>query len=563
MPHNKERTLQEPWFSSYESDVPHDINPDEYASLIDLFDQHAKERGDATAFINMKASLSYTQLLRASEHFAAYLQSIGLEQGARVAIMMPNLLQYTVAMIGILRAGMTVVNVNPLYTSAEVVHQLNDAGAQAVVVVENFAATVEKALPSMPSVSTVIVTAIGDMMGWRGPFISFAVKSLKKMVPRYHLPQAVRFNDVLKKGARIGFRPVTIMPADAAFLQYTGGTTGVPKGAILTHRNMVSNVLQCSAWVKGHINQDDTVIAALPMYHIFSLTVCCLTFIFLGAHCVLITNPRHIPSFFKILKRSHMSVFVGVNTLFNAMMQQAGFDELDFSSLKVTVAGGMALQSAVAEQWHQRTGCHITEGYGLTEASPVVSINPLSNDAYNGMIGLPIPSTEVMVRGTNGERLPLGERGELCVRGPQVMAGYWQKPEETRKVLDHEGWLGTGDVATIDDKGYVKIVDRMKDMILVSGFNVYPNEIEDVLASHPGIKENAVVGIPSDATGEAIKAFIVLEDENLTTEAIRDYCKQKLTRYKVPKLIEFRDELPKTNVGKVLRRALKEEALKS
>lgn len=552
--------MQEPWFASYESNVPHSINPDEYASLIDLFDQHAKERRDATAFINMKAALSYTALHDYSENFAAYLQSLGLEQGARVAIMMPNLLQYTVAMIGILRAGMTVVNVNPLYTSAEVVHQLNDAGAQALVVVENFAATVEKALPSMPSVKSVIVTAIGDLMGWRGPFINFAVKTLKKMVPAYHLPQAVKFNAVLKQGVRIGFKPVTIMPTDAAFLQYTGGTTGMPKGAILTHRNMVANVMQCSAWVKGHINQDDTVIAALPMYHIFSLTVCCLTFIFLGAHCVLITNPRHISSFFKILKRSRMSVFVGVNTLFNAMMKQPGFDELDFSSLKVTVAGGMALQSTVAEQWHQRTGCHITEGYGLTEASPVVSINPLSNGAYNGTIGLPVPSTEVMIRGQNGEHLPMGEPGELCVRGPQVMQAYWQQPEETSHVLDSDGWLRTGDIATLDDKGFIKIVDRMKDMILVSGFNVYPNEIENVLASHPGIKENAVVGVSSEATGETIKAFIVLEDKNLTAEAIRDYCKQNLTRYKVPKQIEFRDELPKTNVGKVLRRALKEES---
>lgn len=551
--------MEASWYHSYEANMPHDIKPDQYVSLVELFDEHAKRHGNAVAFVNMKAQLTYQALHDHSVSFAAYLQSIDLKPGARVAIMMPNLLQYTVAMLGILRAGMTVVNVNPLYTAPELIHQLNDAGAELIVVVDNFAATVQKALPSMPTVKSVITTSIGDMMGFRGHFINFAVKYLKKMVPAYQLPIAVRFNDALRQGKKSQFRSVSIQASDAAFLQYTGGTTGVPKGAVLTHYNMIANVLQCSAWVKGHITKNDTVIAALPMYHIFSLTVCCLTFIFLGAKCVLITNPRHIPSFFKILKRSHMSVFVGVNTLFNAMMQQPTFDELDFSSLKVTVAGGMALQEAVAERWHERTGCHITEGYGLTEASPVVSINPLSNDKYNGTIGLPVPSTEVMLRNADGQEALAGEPGELCVRGPQVMQGYWQKPEETVNVLGADGWLRTGDVATIDEKGFITIVDRMKDMILVSGFNVYPNEIESVLAAHPGIRENAVIGLPSDASGELIKAFVVRDDESLTVESIRDYCRQHLTRYKVPKQVEFRDELPKSNVGKVLRRALKEE----
>lgn len=551
--------MEASWYHSYEANMPHDIKPDQYVSLVELFDEHAKRHGHAVAFINMKAQLTYQALHDHSVNFATYLQSTGLKPGARVAIMMPNLLQYTVAMLGVLRAGMTVVNVNPLYTAPELVHQLNDAGAELIVVVDNFAVTVQKALPSMPTVKSVITTSIGDMMGFRGHFINFAVKYLKKMVPAYQLPIAVRFNDALKKGRKSQFRPVSIQASDAAFLQYTGGTTGVPKGAVLTHYNMIANVLQCSAWVKGYITKDDTVIAALPMYHIFSLTVCCLTFIFLGATCVLITNPRHIPSFFKILKRSHMSVFVGVNTLFNAMMQQPTFDELDFSSLKVTVAGGMALQEAVAERWHERTGCHITEGYGLTEASPVVSINPLSNEKYNGTIGLPIPSTEVMLRKSDGQEALAGEPGELCVRGPQVMQGYWQKPEETANVLDADGWLRTGDVATIDEKGFIAIVDRMKDMILVSGFNVYPNEIESVLAAHPGIRENAVIGLPSETSGEFIKAFVVRDDERLTVDEIRAYCRQHLTRYKVPKQVEFRDELPKSNVGKVLRRALKEE----
>ena len=552
--------MEQPWFASYEVGVPHTVDVDGYPSLIELFDKHARERADAVAFINMKAELTYQQLYDYSIQFAGFLQSLGLESGSRVAIMMPNLLQYTVALIGTLRAGMVVVNVNPLYTAAELTHQINDAGADVLVVVANFAATVARALPHMPTVKTTVITEIGDMMGAvRGRAINWLVKYVKRMVPQYHLPAAIRFKTALSIGAKHAFKPVAITAEKPAFLQYTGGTTGVPKGAVLTHRNMIANVLQCSAWVSSHINKNDTVIAALPMYHIFSLTVCCLTFIFLGAHCVLITNPRHMSSFFKILKRSKMSVFVGVNTLFNAMMQQPEFTQLDFSHLKLTVAGGMALQENVATRWHELTGNPITQGYGLTEASPVVTINPLSNTAFNGSIGLPVSSTEIALRDDDGNDVAWSEIGELCVRGPQVMRDYWQRPDETAKVLSHDGWLRTGDIATVDEAGFVRIVDRKKDMILVSGFNVYPNEIENVLASCPGVRENAVIGVPSDQTGETIKAFIVREDDQVTESQILAHCRQHLTRYKIPKLIEFRDELPKSNVGKVLRRQLRDE----
>ena len=560
----KEGKLERPWYSQYSSDVPHQIDADSYASIIELFDKYADIYSDSVAFINLKATLSYGELKLQSIRFAAYLQHLGLQPGARVAIMMPNLLQYTVAMFGILRAGMVVVNVNPLYTSPEVAHQLADAGAEAMIVVANFAATVERALPQLPEMKQVIVTEVGDMMGpVRGSIVNFVVKRIKKMVPEYSLQRAVTFKEVMQQAQSLSFQPVTLSGQDLAFLQYTGGTTGIPKGAMLTHRNMIANVLQCSAWMGHKVDRHDVVIAALPMYHIFSLTVCCLTFVCLGARCVLVTNPRHMKSFLKILRETKISIFVGLNTLFNGLLHQADFKNIDFSELKITISGGMAMQSAVAEQWRQATGCHVTEGYGLTETSPVVTINPLTNTEFNGSIGLPVPSTDVTIRDEQNRDLALGEVGELCVKGPQVMKGYYLRPEETAKVMDADGWLHTGDIARVDERGYTYIVDRKKDMILVSGFNVYPNEIEEVLSSCDAVDEVAVIGIPYEKTGEAIKAFIVPAYEGVSEKTIKDYCRERLTRYKVPRFIEFRQELPKSNVGKVLRRSLKEEELAS
>lgn len=552
--------MERPWFKHYAPGVPQEIDPDRFSSIIELFDHFAQQYTDSVAFINLSAQLTYGELQLYSERFAAYLQHSGLQKGARVAIMMPNLLQYTVALLGILRAGMVVVNVNPLYTAAEVSHQLADAGAEAMIVVANFASTVEKALPNLPQLKTVIITEIGDLMGAiKGTLINFAVKHFKKMVPAYSLTEAVTFKDVMKQAEQLTFTPATITRDDLAFLQYTGGTTGVPKGAMLTHRNMIANVMQCSAWMGDKIDRSDVVIAALPMYHIFSLTVCCLTFICLGARCVLVTNPRHMKSFLNILKNTKISIFVGLNTLFNGLLHQPQFEDLDFSNLKVTISGGMATQSAVAEHWKEVTGCHVTEGYGLTETSPVVTINPLTNTAFNGSIGLPVPSTDVTIRDEANRDLGQNEVGELCVKGPQVMKGYYEKPAETARVIDDDGWLHTGDIARVDENGYTYIVDRKKDMILVSGFNVYPNEIEEVLSSCPDVDEVAVIGVPYEKTGEAIKAFIVPISPDVTETAIRDYCRERLTRYKVPRIIEFRDELPKSNVGKVLRRSLRDE----
>lgn len=551
--------MNRPWLSHYAPGVPHDIDPEQYESLVDLFDRHSKEFRDDVAFINMSATLTYGQLHDLSERFAAYLQHIGLTKGSRVAIMMPNLLQYTVAMMGILRAGMVVVNVNPLYTAPEVVHQLQDAGAEAMIVVANFAATVEKALPRLPKMIQVIVTEVGDLMGAvKGAVVNFAVKHLKKMVPSYSIKNAVTFKYFLSVSRNLTFKPVALNKRDIAFLQYTGGTTGVPKGAMLSHRNMIANVLQCSAWMGNVVDKNDVVIAALPMYHIFSLTVCCLTFICLGARCVLVTNPRHMKSFLNILAKTKISVFVGLNTLFNGLLHQDKFSALDFSHLKLTVSGGMAMQRAVALHWKEVTGCHVTEGYGLTETSPVVTINPLTNTEFNGSIGLPIPSTDITIRDEFNKDLKSDEVGELCVKGPQVMCGYYNKPSETEHVMDSDGWLHTGDIARIDREGYCYIVDRKKDMILISGFNVYPNEIEDVLAASPDVLEVAVVGVPSEKTGEAIKAYIVPANADVTVESIKAYCVKNLTRYKIPHIIEFRDDLPKSNVGKVLRRELKE-----
>ncbi len=556
--------MDRPWFSHYAPGVPYEIDPERYESLIDLFDQHVEKFRDSVAFVNMNATLTYGQVQDLSARFAAYLQHRGLQKGSRVAIMMPNLLQYAIAMMGILRAGMVVVNVNPLYTAKELVHQLDDAGAEALIVLANFANTVERALPKLPRLLNVIVTQVGDLMGpLKGRLINFAVKYLKKMVPRYSIAKAVTLKHLLKESRNLKLNPTQLHKSDIAFLQYTGGTTGVPKGAMLSHRNMIANVLQCSAWMGHVIDKDDVVIAALPMYHIFSLTVCCLTFICLGAKCVLVTNPRHMKSFLKILSHTKISIFVGLNTLFNGLLHQPHFKSIDFSKLKLTISGGMPMQAAVAQRWKAVTGCPVTEGYGLTEASPVVSINPLTNTEFNGSIGLPIPSTDVTIRDEGNKDLKTGEIGELCVKGPQVMCGYYNKPSETEHVMDSEGWLHTGDMARMDAEGYIYIVDRKKDMILISGFNVYPNQIEDVLAQCPEVLEVAVIGIPHEKTGETIKAFIVPAHSGVTEQEIRAYCVDKLTRYKIPRYIEFCEELPKSNVGKILRRKLKEVKLNS
>jgi long-chain acyl-CoA synthetase len=481
-----------------------------------------------------------------------------MSRGDRVAVMMPNVLQNPIAIFAVLRAGFTVVNTNPLYTTRELEHQLNDSGARAIIVMENFCHTLNEVIANSP-IEHVITTQLGDMLRFpKSLIVNLVVKYVKKMVPAFSLPQAVSFRDALRRGSRLSRQPVSVTHDDIAFLQYTGGTTGVAKGAMLTHGNMTANMQQASSWIKDVINEDDEIIiTALPLYHIFSLTANCLTFMKVGALNYLITNPRDMPGFVKEIKDLRFTALTGVNTLFNALMNTPGFEQIDFSRLKLSLGGGMAVQQPVAERWQKLTGSPLLEAYGLTETSPAVCINPLDLREFNGSIGLPVPSTEVSVQDENGNLLAQGEIGELCVRGPQVMKGYWRKPEETAKVISSDGWLKTGDVAQMDEKGFFRIVDRLKDMILVSGFNVYPNEIETVIASHEGVLEVGVIGEPDADTGEAVKAVIVKKDPNLTAETIIAHCRERLTRYKVPKIIEFRDELPKTNVGKILRRELR------
>lgn len=553
--------MEKIWLNQYPPEVEKNINPDEYHSINDLFDKNSKNFSDRPAFSNLGVSITYKELKQLSTQFAAFLlKKLELKKNDRVAIMMPNLLQYPVAVYGVLRAGLTVVNVNPLYTARELKQELNDAKASAIIVLSNFAKTLQEVV-SQTSVKHVIVTEVGDLLGLiKGAIVNFVVKKIKRMVPEWKIPNAISFKEVLEASKNLSFEPQGVGPDDIAFLQYTGGTTGVPKGAELTHRNMVANVLQSIACFKpllepGH----EVVLGALPLYHIFALTVCCLCFMLVGAECVLITNPRDLKIFLKILKKQPPTIFVGVNTLFNGLLNQPAFHQLDFSSLKLTVGGGMAIQKNVADRWKRLTGNHITEGYGLTEASPVVLVNPVNLTDYSGSAGLPIPSTDIAIRDEKGKELPIGEVGELCVKGPQVMPGYWNNPDETAKVLDEEGWLKTGDMAKVDEKGFTYIVDRKKDMIVVSGFNVFPNEIEDVIMTHDGVKEVAVIGVPNHKSGELVKAFIVKEDPDLTKEQITDFCRKNLTAYKVPKEIEFRDDLPKTNVGKVLRRHLRDK----
>jgi long-chain acyl-CoA synthetase len=546
------------WIKRYPSGVPAEINADHYPSLLDIFEQSIAQYPDKTAFINMGKSISYRELDKQSTAFAAYLQTeLGLKKGDAVAIMMPNLLQYPIALMGILRAGCVVVNVNPLYTPRELEHQLNDSKAKAIVIVDNFAHTLA-AIASKVKLDHIILTKMGDRLGTlKGTIVNLVVKHIKKLVPAYNLSKFVRFNSALEKGATCNYRKPELQGSDIAFLQYTGGTTGVSKGAMLTHRNMVGNLEQVSGCLDKLLQKGaEQVVTALPLYHIFALTANFFTFFKYGATNLLITNPRDMKGFVKELSKFHFTIFTGVNTLYNGLLNTPGFAQLDFSGLKASIGGGMAVQRPVAERWQKVTGTRLLEGCGLTECCPLVTVSPYDIDGYNGSIGLPAPSTDIKLVDDDGNEVPPGEPGEMLVKGPQVMLGYLNRPEETAKVLK-DGWLYTGDIARMDEEGFFYIVDRKKDMILVSGFNVYPNEIEEVVAMHDKVLEVAAVGVPNEATGEAVKLFIVKKDASLNEQEIIQHCRQHLTGYKVPKLVEFRTELPKTNVGKILRRELR------
>ncbi len=556
---SRKKCMEKVWLKSYQEGVPETINPDEYDSIGDLFHQSIKKFGDLPAFSNLGREISFRELDQMTRDFAAYLtQTAGLKKGDRIAIMMPNLLQYPVALFAALRAGLIVVNTNPLYTDRELEHQLNDSGAVAIVILENFANTLQSVLEETP-VKTVITTRIGDLAGFpKSLLVNFVVKHIKKMVPPFKLPGAIRFNEALAKGKGQPFEDAEVAQQDIAFLQYTGGTTGVAKGAALTHRNMVANLVQAHAWAARDLEEGkEVVITPLPLYHIFSLLANALFAMKIGAKNVLITNPRDMKGFIKELGQHQFSFITGVNTLFNGLLNTPGFDQLDFSHLKVVLAGGMAVQGPVAKKWHEVTGHVLLEAYGLTETSPAACINPLTITEYTGMIGLPISSTEICVCDEQGELLSFNEAGELNIRGPQVMQGYWNRPEETAKVLDEDGWLSTGDVAVVNEAGYVKLVDRIKDLIIVSGFNVYPNEIEEIVVAHPKVLEVGAIGVPHKKTGEAVKLFVVKQDPSLTKDELINYCRQQLTGYKCPKKIEFVDDLPKSNVGKVLRKDLR------
>ena len=554
--------MEKIWLKSYPPGVPAEIDINQYASLREVLEESCTKFGSRPAYSCMGRTITFAELDRLSAAFGAFLQARGLTKGARVALMMPNVLQYPVCLFGILRVGCTVVNVNPLYTPRELEYQLNDSGAEMIVVIENFAHTLAEVL-SKTEVKHVIVTTIGEMLGLKGVLVDFVLRHVKKMIPAWEIPGAIRLSDALAEGGRRKLQPVAIGHEDIAFLQYTGGTTGVAKGAMLLHRNIIANLLQAGAWVKPFLgNKRHVVITPLPLYHIFSLTANCLIFMTLGAENVLITNPRDIPGLVKEMSKHSFTAITGVNTLFNALLNSAEFQKLDFSTLQMTLGGGMAVQKAVADRWEKVTGKPLIEAYGLTETSPAATINPLDLPEYNGAIGLPISSTDLVLRDDEGKDVALGDRGEICIKGPQVMAGYWKQPEETAKIIDRDGWLATGDIGVVDERGYVRIVDRKKDMILVSGFNVYPNEIEAVVAMHPGVLECAAVGVPDPKSGEAVKLFVVKKDPALTAEALLAHCREQLTGYKCPRDVEFRTELPKSNVGKILRRELRDEARK-
>ncbi|MCP4471937.1 MAG: AMP-binding protein [Gammaproteobacteria bacterium] len=551
--------MEKVWLKSYPPGVPEDVDLDAYLSVTDVFERAIEKFGENPCFTNLGTSLTYNEMDRYTDQLASYLQNLpGMSKGDRVAVMMPNVLQNPISIFAILRAGFTVVNTNPLYTPRELKHQLSDSGARAIIVMENFCHTLSEVIADTP-IEYVITTQLGDMLHFpKSLIVNLVVKHVKKMVPKFSLPGRVKFKDALRAGSGQTRDAVACNHDDIAFLQYTGGTTGVAKGAMLTHGNMTANMQQASAWIKDAVKDgEETIITALPLYHIFSLTANCLTFMKIGALNYLITNPRDMPGFVKELQNVRFTVITGVNTLFNGLMNTPGFEQIDFSGLKLALGGGMAVQQPVAERWQKMTGSPVLEAYGLTETSPAVCINPLNLKEYNGSIGLPVPSTEVSVQDENGNILPQGETGELCVRGPQVMKGYWQKPDETARVLSNDGWLKTGDVAQMDELGFFRIVDRLKDMILVSAFNVYPSEVESVIAGHEGVLEVGVIGEPDEACGEVVKAVIVKKDASLDEAAIIAHCREKLAGYKIPKIVEFRDELPKTNVGKILRRELR------
>ncbi|WP_312263673.1 long-chain-fatty-acid--CoA ligase [Rivihabitans pingtungensis] len=550
------------WLKNYQPGVPAEIDINQFQSVSEVFARSVERFRDRPAMANMGKVYTYGELDALTVRFASFLQNtLKLPMGARVAVMMPNLLQYPVAVFAILRAGYTVVNVNPLYTPRELEHQLNDAGVDTIVILENFANVLQQVI-ARTAVKHVVLTRIGDLLGApKSWLVNFAVKHVKKMVPAWKLPVTpVLFNDALKAGAAQPLTPVSIGHDDVAFLQYTGGTTGVAKGAMLLHRNIVANMLQAGAWVKPVVREgQEVIVTALPLYHIFSLTANLMVFTEIGALNILITNPRDIPGFIKEIKQYPVTAMTGVNTLFNALLNHPDFASVDFSTWRLALGGGMAVQKAVADKWKAVTGVPLIEAYGLTETSPAACMNPLDLTEYNGTIGVPIPSTEIQIRDSQGHEVAYGESGELCIRGPQVMKGYWRRPDETAKVIDEQGFLATGDMAMMTPEGFVKLVDRKKDMILVSGFNVYPNEVEDVVASHPGVLEVACVGVADEKSGEVVKVFVVRKDPALTEKDILAHCKANLTGYKVPKFVEFRDELPKTNVGKILRRALRDE----
>ena len=548
--------MEYPWYQEYDAHVPQTIEQFEYDTLNQIIEKSADQFGAAPAFSNFGTTMGFSQVNALSTAFAAYLQNfVGLRPGEKVAIMMPNLLQYPIALYGILKAGYVVVNTNPQYTARELEHQLVDSDAKAIIILENFATTLQKVITST-NVKTVITTTIGEMLGFpKSLLLNFVIKHVKKMVPPWDIPNTITFSQALKDGAALNFTPPAIKSDDIAFLQYTGGTTGVSKGAILTHRNVAANVQQAKSWC-GMNDGEELAISPLPLYHIFSLTVG-FFMTSIGGHSVLITNPRDFPAFVKELKKWKFSFISGVNTLFAALLNTPGFDDVDFSRLKISLGGGMAVTHATAEKWIGTTGCVLLEAYGLSETSPAVCINPISLKEYNGFIGVPSPSTDVAILDDSGDEVPTGEAGELCVKGPQVTQGYWQKAEETQALFTKDGWMRTGDIASISQQGYVKILDRKKDMILVSGFNVYPNEVEDIIGMNPKVLEVAVIGLPDETCGERVKAFVVKKDDSLTEEELIAFCKENLTGYKRPREFEFRTELPKTNVGKILRRSLR------
>lgn len=551
------------WLKSYPASIPAEIDFNQYQSLVQMLEESFKKFAARDAYACMGKTLTYGQLDTFSKQVGGWLQSKGLKKGARVAIMMPNVLQYPVVMAAILRAGYTVVNVNPLYTPRELEHQLKDSGAEAIFILENFATTLEQVLPKTP-VKHVVVATMGDLLGFKGLIVNFVVRNVKKLVPAFSLPNAISYKKMMSEASSASFQPASLGHNDIAFLQYTGGTTGVSKGATLSHKNIIANILQNDAWLgskegfSGSAEQK-IFVCALPLYHIFALTVCSLLGTRIGAMNLLIPNPRDIPGFIKELKNYRVNVFPAVNTLYNGLLNNPEFASLDFSGFQICSGGGMAVQQAVADKWLKTTGCAIAEGYGLSETSPVATANLPNTKEFTGSIGLPIPSTEIKILDDDGKEVPLGTAGEIAIRGPQVMVGYWNRPDETANVMTPDGFFKSGDIGIMDERGFTKIVDRKKDMILVSGFNVYPNEIEGVVAMHPGVLECACIGVPDANSGEAVKLFVVRKDPTLTVEQLMDYCKQQFTAYKKPKFIEFRTELPKTNVGKILRRELRDE----